>query len=48
MVMRRYGCSLRDWRLSLPTEAAPQLRLYLAIFADVLRAVQVGVCTCLH
>lgn len=39
--MRAYGGSLRAWRLALPSEPGPQLRLYLAVFADVLRAVQV-------
>ena len=44
MVMPRYGCCLKDWRAALPVDAAPQLRLYLTIFADVLRAVQVRGC----
>lgn len=39
--MRAYGGSLRDWRLALPSDPGPQLRLYLAVFADVLHAVQV-------
>ena len=46
IVMRAYGGSLRDWRLALPPDPAPQLRLYLAIFADVLRAVQVRAVLC--
>jgi len=42
IVMRKYGGNLRQWRLALPPDPAPQLRLYLNIFADVARAVQVG------
>ena len=45
LVMQRYRMSLRRWRISLPADPAPQLRLYLRIFANVLRAVQVPVIT---
>ena len=41
LVMQRYRMSLRRWRMALPADPAPQLRLYLRIFANVLRAVQV-------
>ena len=41
VVMRKYGGNLRQWRLALPADPALQLRLYLNIFADVARAVQV-------
>jgi hypothetical protein len=46
LVLRRYECSLAQWRAALPTDPEPQLRLYLAVFGDVLRAVQV--CLSLH
>ena len=42
IVMRKYGGNLRQWRLALPADPALQLRLYLNIFADVARAVQVS------
>lgn len=41
LVLRRYECSLAQWRTALPPGPAPHLRLYLSVFADVLRAVQV-------
>ena len=41
LVLRRYECSLAAWRAAQPPDPAPRLPLYLAIFADVLRAVQV-------
>lgn len=40
LVLRRYACSLAQWRAALPPDPAPHLRLYLSVFADVLRAVQ--------
>jgi hypothetical protein len=41
LVLRRYECSLAQWRAALPADPAPHLRLYLSVFGDVLRAVQV-------
>lgn len=41
LVLRRYECSLAQWRAALPPDPALHLRLYLSVFADVLRAVQV-------
>lgn len=41
LVLRRYECSLAQWRAALPADPAPYLRLYLSVFGDVLRAVQV-------
>lgn len=41
LVLRRYECSLAQWRASLPPDPAPHLPLYLAVFADVLLAVKV-------
>jgi len=38
--MRRYPASLAAWRASLPADPAPQLRLYLRVFAAVLDAMQ--------
>jgi hypothetical protein len=49
--MRKYGGNLRQWRLALPADPALQLRLYLHIFADVARAVQVRAsyaCSCMY
>jgi len=40
LVMRRYPASLAAWRASLPADPAPQLRLYLRVFAAVLAAMQ--------
>lgn len=41
LVLRRYECSLAQWRAALPADPAPHLQLYLSVFGDVLRAVQV-------
>jgi hypothetical protein len=38
--MRRYPASLAAWRAALPADPAPQLRLYLRVFAAVLAAMQ--------
>src|SRR5438105_1905514 len=42
LVLRCYRCSLKEWRNRQQGGAGPHLRLYLAIFAQVLAAVQVG------
>ncbi len=41
LVLRRYEASLAQWRATLPADPGPRLRLYLTLFADILRAVQV-------
>ena len=41
LVLRRYECSLAQWRASLPPDPAPHLPLYLAVFTDELLAVKV-------
>ena len=41
LVQRRYRTSLGEWRRRLPREPGSQMRLYLAIFADVVQAVKV-------
>lgn len=41
VVLRRYDASLAQWRSGQPEEAGPLLPLYLTIFAQILRAVQV-------
>lgn len=38
--MRKYPASLAAWRGTLPADPAPQLRLYLRVFAAVLTAMQ--------
>ena len=43
LVMTKYRCSLREWRLRQPEDARYQLRLYLNIFAQVTRLLQVRV-----
>lgn len=40
LVMRKYPTSLAAWRGALPADPAPQLRLYLRVFAAVLSAMQ--------
>ena len=40
LVMNKYRCSLREWRLRQPGEARYQLRLYLNIFAQLAKLVQ--------
>ncbi|GAB4821632.1 hypothetical protein N2152v2_008678 [Parachlorella kessleri] len=40
IVMRDYRCSLRKWREVQPADPSGQLRLYLAIFQQVLSAVK--------
>ncbi|KAK9831313.1 hypothetical protein WJX81_001162 [Elliptochloris bilobata] len=40
LVLRRYPTSLAAWRAGLPADPAPQLRLYLRVFAAVLAAME--------
>ncbi|KAK9811788.1 hypothetical protein WJX72_010021 [[Myrmecia] bisecta] len=49
LVLRCYRCSLKEWRTRQPPGPGPQLRLYLALFAQVLAAVQVlGLANVVH
>lgn len=41
LVMTKYRCSLRAWRLRQPANCRNQLRLYLNIFAQVAKLLQV-------
>lgn len=39
LVLKDYRCSLKQWRAAQPAEPGPRLRLYYAIFKEVLLAV---------
>ncbi len=41
LVMTKYRCSLREWRQRQPEDGTFQLRLYLTIFAQLAKRLQV-------
>ena len=48
MVLKRYPCSLKEWRSRQPADCRQQIRLYLHIFLQVVTAVQVRCLFCTH
>lgn len=44
LVMTKYRCSLREWRHRQPDNCRHQLRLYLHVFAQVAKLLQVQLC----